>query len=622
MATFFEQWLDRRMRITTEKDYIEFVDPVVAQICANTWGDGIGITYAQAAAVTNLNNVFKGNTSIVSFDELQYFTSLTTLNGANSSSTGEFNGCSSLVSITFPSSLTAIGGHAFYGCSSLESVWGGNVTYFGYGCFRECSALLDIDISHATQVYGYAFYHTDLSGKEISMPNLTRFDALAFTGSNISKVLNLGSITSLPDHSYGAGPFSSCTSLTQVTLPSTCGTINRYSFSGCISLTTVTNNSSSFIVRDYAFDGCTSLSSINLNNATSIGAYSFRSTALTNATLTSVTFIDRAAFYRTLLQTVSFGSSALSVGREAFYNCSSLESVTFGGTTTIGSSAFQNCTSLEECTGGTITSFDEYCFDGCSLLVDINISNAVTIGNYAFRNASLAGKTLNITNLTSLGMYSFQNTDIASITSLGSITSIQNGNSSNGAGVFSECTSLTSVTLPNTLTSIGSCAFYNCNSLASINIPTGVTTLGQKALQNCSSLTGILTIPQSITLGASTFFRCSYTKIIFGGDVAGTTGSLNGWLSTLYSSTLLELDFSENQTSEIGSYIVRQPSGYVVCPLTTITVRATTPPPISDYAFNDMNSLAHIYVPASAVDTYKAASVWSGRASIIEAIPA
>ncbi len=359
MATFFEQWLDRRMRVTTEKDYIEFVDPVVAQICANTWGDGIGITYAQAAAVTNLNNVFKGNTSIVSFDELQYFTSLSTLNGANSNSTGEFNGCSSLVSITFPSSLTTIGGHAFYGCSSLESVWGGNVTYFGYGCFRECSSLLDIDISHATQVYGYAFYLTDLSGKEISMPNLTRFDALAFTGSNISKVLNLGSITSLPDHSYGAGPFSSCTSLTQVTLPSTCGTINRYSFSGCTSLTTVTNNSSSFIVRDYAFDGCTSLSSINLNNATSVGEYSFRSTALTSVNLSSCTTVNRAAFRYTPITSITFGTATTTIGREAFDGCTSLTSLALPvNLTSIVQNAFSNCTSLATVTyagSGTFT---------------------------------------------------------------------------------------------------------------------------------------------------------------------------------------------------------------------------------------------------------------------------
>lgn len=557
--------------------------------------------------MTNLNNKFKGDTSIVSFDELQYFTSLTSLNGSNNNSTGEFNGCSNLVSITFPSSLTTISGHAFYGCTSLESALGGNVTYFGYACFRECSALLDIDISHAISIYGYAFYYTALIGKELSMPNLTYLAGVTFTGTGISKILDLGSITTLPDHTYGVGPFGYCTSLTQVTLPSTCGTINRYSFLGCTSLTTVTNNSSSFIVKDYAFDGCTSLTSINLNNVTSIESYVFRGTALTSAALSYVTAVGRAAFAGVPLQTVTFGSSALSVGREAFYNCTSLESVTFGGTTTIDINAFQNCTALEECIGGTITSFGNYSFKDCSSLVDIDISNATTVGNEAFRGASLSGMTLSIPNLTSLGTNAFMGTAISSITSLGSITSIPGGNSTNGTGVFANCTSLASAVLPNTLTSIGSVAFRDCTSLTAVNIPVSVTSIGGQAFRLCP-LSGTLTITQGITLDSASFLGNNFTKITFGGDVAGLSGSLNGWLASLYGPNLLELDFSENQTSGLGAYIVNRPSGYSDCPLTTIIIRATTPPTASAYTFAGMNALAHIYVPASAVDTYKAAS--------------
>ena len=46
----------------TVKKYIVFKDPVVAKICAENWGDGNGITPEQAAAVTDIGTVFKGNT--------------------------------------------------------------------------------------------------------------------------------------------------------------------------------------------------------------------------------------------------------------------------------------------------------------------------------------------------------------------------------------------------------------------------------------------------------------------------------------------------------------------------------------------------------------------------------
>ena len=134
-------------------------------------------------------------------------------------------------------------------------------------------------------------------------------------------------------------------------------------------------------------------------------------------------------------------------------------------------------------------------------------------------------------------------------------------------------------------------------------------------------VTGNLTITQNITLNSAVFHNHKYTKITFGGNVAGIAGSLNGWLSTLYGSNLQELEFSANQTSKIDSYPVKAPSGYTGCPLNTIIIRATTPPAITQYTFNGMSSLAHIYVPASAVATYQAAQYWSAKASIISAIP-
>ena len=43
------------------------------------------------------------------------------------------------------------------------------------------------------------------------------------------------------------------------------------------------------------------------------------------------------------------------------------------------------------------------------------------------------------------------------------------------------CTSLTSVTIPNSVTSIGDYAFDDCTSLTSVTIPNSVTSIGSGA---------------------------------------------------------------------------------------------------------------------------------------------
>lgn len=75
---------------------------------------------------------------------------------------------------------------------------------------------------------------------------------------------------------------------------------------------------------------------------------------------------------------------------------------------------------------------------------------------------------------------------------------------------FSSCTSLTSITIPDSITSIGTSAFQNCTSLTSITIPDSVTSIGDSAFQNCTSLTNI-TIPDSVTVSAILHFKTAQT---------------------------------------------------------------------------------------------------------------
>ena len=60
-----------------------------------------------------------------------------------------------------------------------------------------------------------------------------------------------------------------------------------------------------------------------------------------------------------------------------------------------------------------------------------------------------------------------------------------------GELAFSDCSSLASIDIPNSVTTIGEQAFYDCTSLASVNIGESVTTIGDGAFLFCDAITSV-----------------------------------------------------------------------------------------------------------------------------------
>ena len=170
-------------------ELIVFADDNVKAICLANWdtsGDG-ELSFEEAAAVTALGGVFQNNTEITSFNELQYFTGLTSIGE------GAFEGCVNLTTITLPNSVTSIGINPFAGCTSLETITveEGNTVYDSRD---NCNAIIET----AT--------NTLISGcQNTIIPNtVTYIYAEAFSGiESLTSIVIPSSVQSIGDWAFG-----------------------------------------------------------------------------------------------------------------------------------------------------------------------------------------------------------------------------------------------------------------------------------------------------------------------------------------------------------------------------------------------------------------------------------
>lgn len=141
------------------------------------------------------------------------------------------------------------------------------------------------------------------------------------------------------------------------------------------------------------------------------------------------------------------------------------------------------------------------------LLSSVIIPNSVTsIGNNTFYFSSLTNIVIP-DSVTSIGNHAFANSSLKNVIIPDSVTNI-------GYSAFWECSSLTSITLSNSMTSIENSTFRGCSSLKSVIIPDSVTSIGSGSFEECKSLTSI-TIPQNLSvIKHSTFSNCSSLETV------------------------------------------------------------------------------------------------------------
>ena len=379
-----------------------------------------GIVYINSALYTYKGNM-QENTHIVIKDGTKFI-----CNGA-------FRNCSSLTSVIIPGSITSIGDYAFSGCSSLtEMIYNAEKCETLGTYWLENVALQKLTIGTTVK----------------SIPNSAFSSCSSLTSITIAR-----SVTAIGDYA-----FSGCSSLKSITIPESVTEIGRSAFQYCSSLKSITIPGSVTSIGDYAFEICSSLTEMiyNAENCKTLGTNWLRDVPLQKLTIgTSVKSIPNNAFRNcSNLTSINIPESVTSIGAQAFENCSNLTSINIPESVTlIGYFAFRDCSSLTSITiPESVTEIGNYAFLYCSSLKEFIVDDSNRY--YTSKDGVLFSK-----DITTLITYPNAKASVYEIPE--SVTSIVDW-------AFSGCSDLTSITIPESVTSIGNYAFLYCSYLNDI----------------------------------------------------------------------------------------------------------------------------------------------------------
>lgn len=176
-----------------------------------------------------------------------------------------------------------------------------------------------------------------------------------------------------------------------------------------------------------------------------------------------------------------------------------------------------------------------------------------------------------------------------------------------GAESFSDCSELTSVSIPESVTSIGGYAFMNCIGLSFVTIPESVTSIEAGAF-NCSGLTSV-NIPYGVTsIGHNTFSCCySLTSVTLPESLTSIDDYAFSWCNSLTSISI------PSSITSLGEGVFYGCNG-----LTNVYCYPESVPETSAEIFNSVElGNATLHVPATLIDTYKAIEPWKNFGNIV-----
>ncbi len=528
--------------------------------------------------------------------------------------------CSSLTSVTIPSSVISIGAQVFSKCTSLSSVnIPSSVKYIGENPFDRTALYNDPSnwVDNVLYVDNCLINAKPELGENYKIVEGTRVIAdRAFLGYFSTTSLTIPSSVV----NIGTRAFSSLYELTDIQVES--GNPAYLSENGVLydadktillhyprvkKDDTLTIPSSLRYIGEYVFEGCDYLTTIEWN---AVNFQDFISSSdAPNCKYVSTLVIGEGVEhipaylcnkFSSTLRSLTIPSTVTSVGQDAFAECGNLTVYKNYSQLRLPDFLITNSPNLKELVS-PITGFYFFSLEDLSSITGLKSLIVHSAGEYynwiydcILSFANLQQNTLTCFDIESISTYydTFIPDKCFLDFTLLETAKVPNNLVSIGYRAFENCRVLREVTIPATVTEIDDSAFDNCRSLSAVHFggsteeqaddpaasQCALQRIGNWAFYNCHQLQE-LNIPEGVTeIGDAAFYGCSYLEDLVLPSSLQTIG-----------------DNCFSLCSKLGRIIVN----------------AAVPPVVEAKTFYEVDRSIPVYVPKGSLEAYKADAYWS-----------